>query len=76
MVSGTLLFVLAGETLGALLVCVFGKLSSELLYGVSARDPLVLSSVAAFLFVVSLLAALWPAWSAADGDQNASLRVR
>ena len=76
MVSGTLLFVLAGETLGALLVCVFGKLSSELLYGVSARDPLVLSSVTAFLFVVSLLAALWPAWSAADGDQNASLRVR
>jgi hypothetical protein len=57
-------------------VCAFGKLSSELLYGVSASDPLVLSSVAAFLFVVSLLAALWPAWSAADGDQNASLRVR
>jgi len=76
MVSGTLLFVLAGEMLGALLVCAFGKLSSELLYGVSARDPFVLSSVAAFLFVVSLLAALWPAWSAADGDQNASLRVR
>ena len=39
------------------MVCAFGKLGAELLYGVSARDPLVLGTVAGFLFVVSLLAA-------------------
>jgi putative ABC transport system permease protein len=75
MVSGTLVFVLVGETFGALMVCAFGKPASELLYGVSVRDPFVLSGVVAFLFVVSMLAALWPAWSAADGEPKASLRA-
>jgi ABC-type antimicrobial peptide transport system permease subunit len=75
MVSGTLVFVLVGETFGALMVCAFGKPASELLYGVSARDPFVLGGVVAFLFVVSMLAALWPAWSAADGEPKASLRA-
>ena len=75
MVSGTLVFVLAGEVFGALMVYAFGKLGSELLYGVSARDPLLLGSVAAFLFIVSLVAALWPAWMAAGSDPKSSLRV-
>ncbi len=75
MVSSTLVFVLAGEAVGALIVCAFGKLGSELLYGVSARDPLLLGSVAGFLFIISLVAALWPAWSAAGCDPKASLRV-
>ncbi len=74
-VSGTLALVLLGETLGALMVCAFGKFGAELLYGVSARDPLVLGTVAGFLFVVSLLAACWPAWSAAGRDPKRSLRV-
>jgi predicted permease len=65
MVSGTLGFVVAGEALGALAIFVFGNRGSELFYGVSPRDPWILSSVAAFLFVVSLAAAAWPAWSAA-----------
>jgi putative ABC transport system permease protein len=68
MVSRTLAFVLMGEWLGASIVSALGKLDSALLYGVSARDPLVLGSVAAFLFIVSLGAAIWPAWSAASGD--------
>ena len=38
------------KLLGALMVWGFGKLGSELLYGVSARDPLLLGSVAGFLF--------------------------
>jgi putative ABC transport system permease protein len=75
MVSSTLLFVLAGEAVGALVVWAFGKLGSQLLYGVSARDPLLLSLVGGFLFVVSLGAALWPAWSAASCDPKATLRV-
>ncbi len=75
MVSGTLLFVLLGETLGALAVGAAGKLGSQLLYGVSPRDPLILSSVAAFLFVISLGAALWPAWARAGSDPKAALRV-
>jgi putative ABC transport system permease protein len=75
MVSGTLWFVLAGETLGVLAVFVFGNLGAELLYGVSPRDPLLLGSVTAFLFVVSLLAALTPAWWTAGDDRNAALRV-
>jgi putative ABC transport system permease protein len=75
MVSGTLWFVLAGETLGVLAVFVFGNLGAELLYGVSPRDPLLLGSVTAFLFVVSLLAALAPAWWTAGDDRNAALRV-
>jgi putative ABC transport system permease protein len=73
MISGTLAFVLAGETFGALTAWAFGKLGAELLYGVSARDPWLLGSVGAFLFLVSLMAALWPAWSAAGCDPKASL---
>jgi len=75
MISGPLVFVLAGEAFGVLLVSAVGKLGAELLYGVSARNPLILGSVAAFLFIVSLGAALWPAWSAAGCDPKASLRV-
>jgi putative ABC transport system permease protein len=75
MISGPLVFVLAGEVFGALMVYAFGKLGSRLLYGVSARDPLLLGSVTAFLFIVSMGAALWPAWTAACRDPKPSLRV-
>jgi predicted permease len=75
MVSAPLAFVLAGEALGALMVYVFGKLGSELLYGVSARDPWLLGWVVAFLFLVSMGAALWPAWAAAGSDPKSALRV-
>jgi putative ABC transport system permease protein len=75
MISGPLVFVLAGEVFGALMVYAFGKLGSQLLYGVSARDPLLLGAVAAFLFIVSMGAALWPAWTAAGSDPKPSLRV-
>jgi putative ABC transport system permease protein len=75
MVSRTLMFVLVGETFGVLMVGALGKMASELFYGVSARDPLVLGSVAAFLLLVSFGAAFWPAWSAAGSDPKASLRA-
>jgi predicted permease len=73
MVYGALAFVWAGEAVGVCCVAGLGRLGSELLYGVSARDPMILGSVLAFLFVVSLGAALWPAWVAAGRDPNAAL---
>ena len=75
MVSRTLGLVLIGESLGALIIFALGTLGSDLLYGVSARDPLILGSVAAFLFMVSFGAAFLPAWSAAGSDPMASLRA-
>jgi putative ABC transport system permease protein len=75
MISGTLAFVLVGESLGAFIVSALGKLGSELLFGVSARDPLVLGSVAAFVFTASLAASVWPAWLAAGSDPKALLRA-
>jgi hypothetical protein len=75
MISRTLVLVLIGELLGACIVCALGRLGSELLYGISERDPLVLGSVSAFLFLISLWSALWPAWSAVGGDLKASLRA-
>ncbi len=75
MVSGTLGFVLIGEMLGASIVSALGKIYAGLLYGVSARDPWILGSVVAFLFIVSLGAAFWPAWSATSRDPQTSLRA-
>jgi putative ABC transport system permease protein len=75
MISRTLALVLIGELFGACVVCALGRLGSELLYGISERDPLILGSVSVFLFLVSLWSALWPAWSAAGGDPTASLRT-
>jgi len=75
MVSGTLWFVLIGEVVGVSIVSALGKLYGGLLYGVSARDPLLLGSVVAFLFIVSLGASVLPAWSAANRDPQPSLRA-
>ena len=68
MVSGTLGFVLIGEAAGALGVLGVTKFATELFYGVSARDPIVVGSVAAFLFAVAISASVWPAWRAASLD--------
>src|SRR5258708_5970360 len=73
MVYRALVFVLAGEAVGVCCVAGLGRLGSELLYGVSSPDPMILGSVLAFLFLVSLGAALWPAWVAAGRHPNAAL---
>jgi predicted permease len=67
-------FVLAGEAAGLVLIAGFGRLGSELLYEVSPRDPRILGGVLGLLFVVSLVAALFPAWAAAGRNPNAALR--
>jgi predicted permease len=67
-------FVLAGEAVGLGCSAGFSRLASNLLYGVSPRDPWTLGSVLAFLFAVSLGAAIGPAWLAAGRDPNAALK--
>jgi predicted permease len=73
-ISRALVFVLIGEVLGIFAAVSIGGIASELLYGISARDPVVLGSVTTFVFVVSWCAAFWPAWSATDGSSRV-LRV-
>jgi predicted permease len=73
-VRRALVFVLAGEAIGICCILAVGNRGSELLYGVSPRDPVLLGIVVGSLFVVSLLAALVPAWIAAGRNPNASLR--
>lgn len=65
MASGTLALVLIGEAAGLCCAILFGRVAANLFYSVSPRDPVVLASVAAFLFAISLAAASWPAWIAA-----------
>ncbi len=76
MVSRALVFVLAGEAVGLFCVAGLSRLGSELLYGVSPRDPMLLGSVLIFLFVVSLVSALGPAWVAAGRDPNPALQAQ
>ena len=71
-------FALCGEAAG--LGCVaaasqsgWERSGSELLYGVSPRDPAILGFALVFLFVVALVAATYPAWVAASRDPNAAL---
>jgi len=76
LVTRTLGFVAAGEVLGLAAATMLGALASDLLYTVSPRDPVILATVAAFLFVVSLVAAFAPAWTAAGKfDPTSSLRA-
>lgn len=66
-------FVLAGEAVGLSCIAGFGKLGSQLLYGVTPHDPRILGSVLVFVFVVSVVAAIYPAWAAAGRNPNAIL---
>ena len=66
MVSLAILFVLGGELVGVVCAVALGNAASDLLYGVSPRDPAILGAVAAFLLAVSLASALFPAWIASE----------
>jgi len=74
MLSRALVFVLAGAVVGIGGAVALGALASGLLYDVSPRDPAILAPAFAFLFLVSLAAAMGPAWSAAGGDPTEALR--
>lgn len=74
LVVRTVRFAVFGLAVGTAAVSVFGKLSPDVFRGTSARDPIVLISVAAFLFAVSLGAAVWPAWHATRDNRRTLLR--
>lgn len=73
--GGALFFVILGELLGLAAACWAGQAAASLLYMVTASDPAVLSSVFAFLLLVSAAAAVQPAWTAAQRDPRASLQA-
>ena len=63
----------AGTTLGLMAALAAARWTEPLLFGISPRDPVVVSSVAALLLVVSLAATLLPARRAARVDPARAL---
>ncbi|MDE0108357.1 MAG: ADOP family duplicated permease [Bryobacterales bacterium] len=74
LVVRTIRFAVLGLAVGTAAVSVLGTLGPDVFRGTSARDPIVLIPVAAFLFVVSLGAAVWPAWHATRDNRRTLLR--
>jgi ABC-type antimicrobial peptide transport system permease subunit len=64
----------AGVTFGIGLVLFLASWVQGLLYGVSARDPVVLAAVAALIGGVALVASIAPAAHATRVDPNTALR--
>jgi ABC-type antimicrobial peptide transport system permease subunit len=63
-----------GLGVGVLLALGLGRLISALLYGVSARDPVIYVAAPAVLGVVAALSALLPALRASRVDPISALR--
>jgi len=66
--------ILAGTAIGIAGSFACSRLLEELLYGVSASDPLVYAAVPAFLLASALLASYIPAWQATRIDPIIALR--
>jgi ABC-type lipoprotein release transport system permease subunit len=64
-----------GVALGVVIALVLGRLVASLLYGVTARDPLVMITAAAVLLTVGLVASVLPGWRATRVDPVAALRA-
>jgi predicted permease len=67
--------VVAGLGAGLLLTFACSRLVGTFLFGVSARDPLILTVVGPILGCVALIACTIPAWRAARIDPTVALRV-
>ena len=67
--------VAAGIVIGVFLAIVAGRLIASMLYGIEPKDPAVLASVSLTLLVISILAALVPAWRASRVDPVTALRA-
>jgi hypothetical protein len=67
--------VVTGIVAGLGLALWAGRLAAAFLHGITARDPLALSTVAAIMFVVALAASYLPARRAARVDPVAALRL-
>ena len=74
LVMRTIRYAVFGLAVGTLAVSVFGTLSLDVFRGTSAQEPIVLISVAAFVFVVTLGAAVWPAWHVTRDSRRTLLR--
>lgn len=64
-----------GVTLGIAVVMILSRWVQPLLFGESARDPLVLAAVAATIGVVALVASAGPATRAARAEPSSALRI-
>jgi ABC-type antimicrobial peptide transport system permease subunit len=73
MQDGSRLVVL-GLAAGLLLTVACSRVVGSFLFGVSARDPVTLVSVAPIVGCVALVACAIPAWRAAHVDPTVSLR--
>ena len=65
---------LLGVTIGLVAALLVTRLMAELLFGISAHDPLTLVAVAALLALVALAACYIPAWRATKVDPLVALR--
>ena len=64
-----------GTVLGLLLALSLGHVVQSLIYGVSAADPVILSSVVVLMLTVALIASFVPARRAAQADPMVTLRA-
>jgi putative ABC transport system permease protein len=64
-----------GVAIGVFLSILAGRLIASMLYGVEPKDPAVLATVALTLVVISVMAALAPAWRASRIDPVTALRA-
>ena len=64
-----------GAALGSVLAVGLGQLVASLLYGVSSRDPIIITGSAAVLFVAGTMAGLIPASRASRVDPVVSLKA-
>jgi putative ABC transport system permease protein len=67
--------VASGLVAGMVLALLSGRFIESKLYGVSARDPLALGTVAVALLAVAVLACLFPARRAAGVNPIEALRA-
>ena len=68
-------FAFAGVVIGVAVALAAGRFVAPLLFGVSARDPLILGSVGALLLGVAAVASAIPALRATRVDPNLALRT-
>jgi ABC-type antimicrobial peptide transport system permease subunit len=65
----------AGVAVGAVLALAFMRVINDMLFGVTASDPVTYVGVALVLSAVALAACLVPAWRAARVDPATTLRA-